>query len=168
MDYEIYPQIGYGPIKFDMSPKEVQGILGKPCRSQLAISERETDEEEIKFLKNRRYDWYGENYTDGKLPQITYDEDNAKLITIFKQSGPLIYKGMDLHKKKKRQDILEALAKDEEVYYYNEENFFFPKAGLIVPIPKYTKGLFYIVIAETSHMIPRLEFEMYEQSTALD
>lgn len=168
MDYEITPQVGLGPIKFGMSSAEVREILGQPSKVQEGISKNETDHDEIKYNGKYTFEWYDENYPDGKRPQISYYENRVVIITIFKQSGPLFYKDMDLHKKKKRPDVLEALAKDEDIYYYDEEGYFFPKSGLIVPTAKNAKDLFYIMLTLTSHMMPRLEFEMYEPSTALD
>ena len=151
-----------------MSPKEVQGILGKPSKIEKSRIFDETDEEEVALYKNYYYEWYGERFSDGKSPQITFDKNKVVCITIFKQSGPLIYREMDLHKIKKRQEVLEDLAKDEDVYYYDEGGYFFPKSGLTVPIPKFAKRNFYVMLNLTTHMMPRLEFEMYEPSTALD
>ena len=168
MTYEIIPQVGFGPIKFGMSPKEVREILGPPTKTDVALPPGETDPDEIKYYSGYHYEWHGDEFPDGKLPQITYDHNKAIAITIFKQYGPLIYKGMDLHKVKKREDVLETLAQDEETYYKSTPDFFFPKSGLCVPIPKFARRNFYITLELTSHMIPRLEYEMYEPSTALD
>ena len=168
MTHEITPQVGYGPIKFGMNPDEVREIFGKPSKVEKSRIFDETDEDEIKLYKNYHYEWYGEKFPNSKFPQITFDYNKVVGITIFKQSGPLIYREMDLHKVKKRQEVLEALAKDEDVYYYDEGGYFFPKSGLTVPIPKFAKRNFYVMLNLTTHMMPRLEFEMYEPSTALD
>ena len=168
MTYEITPQVGFGPIKFGAAPEEIQDILGKPSKVEKSRIFDETDEDEIKLYKNYHYEWYGEKFPNSKFPQITFDYNKVVGITIFKQSGPLIYREMDLHKVKKRQEVLEALAKDEDVYYYDEGGYFFPKSGLTVPIPKFAKRNFYVMLNLTTHMMPRLEFEMYEPSTALD
>lgn len=168
MTYGIFPQVGFGPIEFGMSPADVRAILGKPTETDVALPPNETDEDEIKFMKGRHYEWHGDSEGDCKLPQITYHHNKAIGITIFKQFGPLIYKGMDLHKVKKRQDVLETLAKDEETYYKATADFFFPKSGLSIPISKFARRNFYITLLLTEYMIPRLEFDMYEPSTALD
>ena len=168
MTYEITPQIGYGPIKFGMSPEEVEQHLGRPLETSARLSETETDEEEILYNSNQQVAWYGDEVSEKADLQVTYLNNSLIFITIFKKTKPLVYKGMNLHKFKSRQDNLEILARDEDVYYYDESGYFFPKSGLIVPIPKFAKRNFYIMLALTSYMIPRLEFEMYEPSTALD
>ena len=166
--YEIVPQVGFGPIKFGMSPTEIRVILGEPTETKVTLRPSVTDPDLIKYLKGRHSEWHGDEPLDGKLPQITYQDNKAIAITVFKQYGPLIYKGMDLHKVKKRLKALETLAADEETYYYYESNFFFPKSGLCIPIPKLAKRHFYITQFLTEYMTPRLDFEMYEPSTALD
>ena len=96
-----------------------------------------------------------------------FKDDKAICITISKGSGPLMYKEMNLHIFKNRQQVLETLAKDEDVYYYDEVGYFFPKSGLTVPIPKHMRDLFFIQLFLTSYQRSRLEYDMYEPSTAL-
>ena len=167
MNYEITPQVGFGPIKFGMSSKEVRSILGQPTKISKSTINSMSDEDEKKYEANHHSEWYGQKYPDGSLPQVTYENDNVVLITIFKQSGPLIFKGMDLHKVKNRQEILEMLAATEEIYYSDDAEYFFPSSGLIVPIAKFAKRNFYIMLSLSSYMMPRLDYDMYEPSTAL-
>ena len=124
MTYEIIPQVGFGPIKFGMSPQDVHKILGEPSEVTKIIGPYETDLDEIKFNGGLHFEWHGEYPFDGKFPQITYNNNNVIMISVSKPFGPLIYKSMDLHKAKKRQEFLEALAKDEDIYYYDEEAYF--------------------------------------------
>ena len=165
--YEIKPQIGFGPIKFGMSPKEVQAHVGKPAKKKSALYGHETDEEMIFYEAGKTYEWYGEKFPDDTDLQVTFKDDIAICITISKGSGPLMYKGMNLHIFKNRQQVLETLAKDEEVYYYDEVGYFFPKSGLAVPTPKHMRDLFFIQLFLTSYQRSRLEYDMYEPSTAL-
>jgi len=150
MNYEIKPQIGYGPIKFGMSPNEVRAFLGKPRRTEAAVHENQSDQEEFEHYGNQHYEWYGQSDEDLTFPQITYADNKVIGITIFKQSGSLVYMGMDLHKKK------------------NTRHYFFPKSGLIVPKVEHMKRFFFIQLVLTENQMPHLDFEMYEPSTALD
>lgn len=168
MSYEIIPQVGFGPIKFGMSPAEIHEILGAPTKVSAAVSPNETNEEELKHYGHRHYEWFGKSFPDPTLPQIVYDNDKVVGITVFKQSGPLILNDMDLHKKKNRQDVLENLAKHEDIYYYNDIFYFFPKSGLIITIPKNMKRFFFVELVLTASMKPLLAHKMYEPSTALD
>lgn len=168
MIYEITPQVGYGPIKFGMSSTDVHNILGRPTKVETAVSESETDEEELKHYGNHHFEWFGKIFPDPTNPQLTFIHNKVAGVTIFKQSGSLVYMGMDLHKKKIRQDVLEVLAGDEEIYYENTRHYFFPKSGLIVPKVEHMKRFFFIQLVLTENQVPHLEFEMYEPSTALD
>lgn len=168
MTHEITPQVGYGPIKFGMSSAEVEQILGVPSKTEAAVPKGEKDEEEIEHYGNQHYSWYGENHTDSNLPQITYADDKVIGITIFKQSGPLTYKGMDLHEFKKREEVLEVLAQGEDTYYYNEQFYFYPKSGLVIASPENMKRFFFVELTLTQAMMPHLVYEMYEPYTDLD
>jgi len=72
MNYEIKPQIGYGPIKFGMSPNEVRAFLGKPRRTEAAVHENQSDQEEFEHYGNQHYEWYGQSDEDLTFPQITF------------------------------------------------------------------------------------------------
>ena len=168
MNYEITPQVGFGPIKFGAAPEEIQDILGKPVKLQKSRIFDDDDEDEVYFKARRHSAWYGKAFPDETDLQVTYEDDKAVIITLFKRSKPLIYKGANLHKFKIRQDVLEGLAKDEDTYYYDEQGYFFPKSGLVVPTPKHMKRFFFIQLVLTENQMPRLEFDMYEPSTALD
>ena len=168
MNYEIKPQIGLGPIKFGMSPKDISEILGRPLKTSIRLSKNETDKDVIQYNGNQHSAWYGKDTAENADMQITYLKDKAIIITIFKQSGPLEYRDMNLHKKKIREEVLDVLAEDEDIYYYNERTYFFPKVGLIIPTPNHMKRFFFIQLVLSETIIPRLEFDMYEPSTALD
>jgi len=94
--YEIIPQIGYGPIVFGMSSAEVRAILGQPSKVQEGIGKNETDHDEIKYNGKYTFEWYDENYPDGKHPQLSYYENRVfwKLWLRTKISITMMRKGI--------------------------------------------------------------------------
>ena len=62
MNYEITPQVGFGPIKFGAAPEEIQDILGKPVKLQKSRIFDDDDEDEVYFKARRHSAWYGKHF----------------------------------------------------------------------------------------------------------
>jgi hypothetical protein len=90
MDWEIRSFIGMGPIKFDMTPDEVAGILGPP---------EDIDEHGVSLAEYRELDVPIVRYKNGLVAQIEafYDVKNVTLgeVKPFSDNGRKVMRRLE-------------------------------------------------------------------------
>lgn len=93
MDWEIVSFVGMGPIRFGMTPSEVEAVLGLP----LAVDD---DDDDPSYRKEvREIDVPTVTYEDNKVAEIeAFDSvKNVRIsvVNLFEQAGPTVLKNLE-------------------------------------------------------------------------
>lgn len=166
MTYAYTPNKSYGPLRFGMSPKDAQDILGEPSSFKSPFENIPLDEEMERFVGGLRVMEFARTRKDHEFPQLTFDNGKLVAITLFDIRKPYPVASTDLFASE-RETTLRALAAEEDTYYGNEEYFYFPKAGVQIPSVKLRRKLPYVTFVQDSYEASRLKLNFLAPTTAL-
>ncbi len=99
MTFLYTPNVGYGPIRFEMTPTEVKNVLGTPSafRSPLDDIPLPDDDDDLRrHYEALRVMEFPDTRTNHRFPQISFYRDKLVSITLFDIQHPLIVDGINL------------------------------------------------------------------------
>ncbi len=166
MSYPYLPSVSFGPLRFGMSPAEMQAHCGEPASFVSAAEIVPVDRETARFVKHLRFMRFPDTLTSNAFPEVTFQQDRAVAFTLFDRRDPVMLDGINLFASD-RAAVLAALAARESTYYGNGEYFFFPKAAVTMPCRKFARRLPYITLVDPAHEMERLDYTMLEVTREL-
>lgn len=110
MEWEIFPFSGVGPIKFGMTPKEVEAIIGRA----------DSFDQDIDYIRE---------YRDIDLPIISYDKNFVTEIEAFYDVKRVIFKSRMIFEEPGRS-ILQFLEQENGGAVYNVGVVLFNSIGI--------------------------------------
>ena len=169
MTFSYMPNVGYGPLRFGMTPLEVETILGEPSsfRSPFeGIPLPDDDQDLLRHCEGLRFMEFPQTRTSHQFPQVSFDRDRVTGFTLFDIKVPFLLNGIDLFARS-RKATLAALAANETEYFENGERFLFQAQGVELPNAKYAKTLPYVSLVDATYVLAHRDFNFLEPSTSL-
>jgi len=159
LSYPYRPSVGFGPLRFGMSPPEIRAHCGEPASFVSATEIVPVSRETARYVRHLRFMRFPDTLTSNAFPEVTFQRDRAVAFTLFHRRDPVMLDGIDLFAAD-RGAVLAALAARESTYYGNGEYFFFPKAAVTVPARAYARRLPSITLVDPAHEMERLDHSM--------
>ncbi|WP_298294162.1 hypothetical protein [uncultured Litoreibacter sp.] len=169
-DFTYEPHVGYGPLKFGMSAKQIVDILGEPKSEFVDADVLDMDlfdaDEKALILTSKAFN-YDDAVLDHDFLSVTFFQD--KLVEIrIRVRGRDIPFGAENLMDNNRKDLMRRLAENETEIYANGASYFFPKAGLQTDDPKFWKSRGTVDFVVGQYVLDRLDLDSWERLSEID
>lgn len=169
-DFTYEPHVGYGPLKFGMSPLQIVDILGDPKSEFVDADVLDMDlfdaDEAALILTNKTF-MYDDAVLDHDFLSTSFFQDKLVEISIRVRGRDIPFSAENLMDKD-RKELMRRLAENETEIYANGASYFFPRAGLQTDDPKFWKSRGTVDFVVAQYILDRLDLDSWEKLDEID